>query len=63
MEPSGEGCEDQMAFGSYAVDLRMSKKATHTPIILALRWQRLAELSKCEASLDYTVSFRLDRAT
>lgn len=30
MERSREGCEDQMAFGSYAVDLRVSKKATHT---------------------------------
>lgn len=52
-----------MAFGSYAVDLRVSKKTTHTPIILALRWQRMAELRKFEASLDYMVSFRLDRAT
>lgn len=30
MEPSREGCEDQMAFGSCAVDLRVSKKTTHT---------------------------------
>lgn len=49
MEPREEGSDKRMEFDRHAVDLRVPKKLTYTPIILALRRQRLQDLSKFEA--------------
>lgn len=51
-----------MELDRQAVDLRVSKKITYTPTMLALGRQRLEDPRKFKASIDYMVSFRLARA-